>query len=458
MELSFQAKQKQNQNLVLSPRMKESLEILQMPLLDLLKKIETEMLENPVLEFDEQNIEIESKKDHFEDFLEDSAKWKYGSPSTPLSWNEPFGSDSLSNVRNSPTFRDYLVKQLLELNVSKSIEKICRYVIESLDEKGYLHDKIEKISIDLNVRTDMVKRAVSLVRNMDPAGVGASSLRECLLLQIERMPETNPAIVTIIDQYLELLADNKIREIAKKLSISVSDTQKYCNRIRQLNPVPSSGFNTETREKFVLPEAIVKYNECGKLEVESNRNQTDRLFINPYYLELAKNSDDAEVRKYLRSNIKRAAFLINDVSGRKKTILRIIEVIVKLQPLYFDHGRTFLKPMSMVSIAKQLSLNESTVSRAIQDKFILSSFGIIPLKSLFASPINTNQDNHVSSSAMVQEKIKEIIKLEDRISPLSDQKIVMKLQQSNISIARRTVAKYRKKLNIPSMIKRKIYD
>lgn len=466
MELSYQTNQAQNQRqtqrLILSARMKESLDILQMSLPELQKKVEAEILENPVLERDEQcdmsreNSKICGEHDREIQWLSGGAPLRYDTNSASSFQNVSF--DSLTAASQGPTFRVFLLKQLSELDIGPSTAKICRFIIDSLDEKGYLRDSAEEIAASLGTQnTKAVNRALKIVKGMDPAGVGASDLRECLSLQAERQPEFNPAATIIINQYLELLAENKVKEISHILDIPVAAAQECCNAIRKLNPIPSSGFNTATCEKFVLPEAIIKLDECGNLCVESNHNETDRLFINPLYSRMAESTDDNDVKKYLKNKIKRASALIDDISNRKTTILRIIEMVVKLQPQYFKVGSYCLKPMSMKSLAGQLGLNESTVSRTIHDKFILCPLGMIPLKAFFTHPVNAGENGSAASVAAVKENIKKIIQKENRTRPLSDQEIAVELSRCNMTIARRTVAKYREELAIPSMAKRKIY-
>lgn len=472
MELSYRAdqsqnqKQRQRQNLILTLRMRESLEILQMSLPELQEKIDKEILENPVLEFGGQDGESQSEKEIngkktteaqnlFPEFLkQNSGLGTAGSPD-----DRKNDSDRFAAVSQEPTFRDYLMKQLSELDVEPAAAKICRYLIDNLDEKGYLRYSAEEIAADLNIRKiDMVDEAIAVIRQMDPAGVGASDLRECLALQVERMPGTNPAVTTIIDRYLGLLSGNRVREIARELDIPAVDAQKCCNVIRNLNPIPSSGFNTETREQFVMPEATVKIDECGNLYIESSRDDAKRLYINRDYVRMAESTDDSEVRVYLQSKLRRASVLMSNLSNRKKTVLRVIETVVQCQPLYFKKGRSFLKPMTMKSVAEQLDLNESTISRAIQNKFILCPLGIVSLKSLFTCPVNARPDNSAASSAEVKEKIKEIIKTEDKTRPLSDQRIMAELGKSDFAISRRTVAKYRDELGILSAAGRKTYQ
>lgn len=462
MELSYQEKQTQNQQqkLILSEQMQESLKILQMSCVELQHKIEEELTENPVLEF--ENNDTTSKPDEKSDelFTGTQKLWEnhLAEPYNSFSFGEE-SPDPFASVSQDCDFRGFLLRQLSEIPVEPSIERVCRYLIECLDERGYLPYAPDKIAHELHLpNASLVRTAVKNIQQMDPAGVGAFDLQECLLLQLQRNNENSPEVYTIVEQYLESVADNKIREIARKMDVSIVQAQSYCKVIRKLNPIPSRGFQTGTRELFVIPEAIVCRNQDGKLCIEDYRIDSRRLFISPYYKELAKNTNDKETLVYLNERIQHASSLILEIASRKRTFIRILELIVQRQPLYFEKGRSGLKPMSMGSVAEELGLHESTVSRAVQNKFILCSFGTVSMKSFFTSGITLGNGSSSLSSEAVQSKIEEIIEAENSACPLSDQQIVAKLQQSSgISISRRTVAKYRDELHIPSSSKRKVY-
>ena len=346
----------------------------------------------------------------------------------------------------------------MELNLEPSLAKICRYVIDSLDEKGYLHDSAQTIAADLNIaEINRIEEAISIVRKLEPAGIGASSLHECLVLQVQRLSNVNPAVAKIIDQHLELVAGNKIKEIAKEFHLSLMAARECCNIIRNLNPIPSNGFNTRQNKEFVLPEVAVKVDECGNLYIESDCDPVQRLSVNTYYVKLARKTDNFETQKYLEGKINRAVRLINDIGMRKKTIFRIVDVVVKLQPHYFKKGKSFLKPMTMKRVAELLNLNESTISRAVQNKFILCPWGTVSLKSLFTSPLRMVYGSDFASTNAVKEQIQSMIRLESKEHPLSDQKITDRLQkEKGIAVSRRAVAKWREELAIPTSAQRKI--
>lgn len=460
MDLSYDIRQKQHQKLALSARMRESLDILQISLPDLLRKIDKEIMENPVLECNcteetdtKDSAELPQPK---EQPPRVQIEW-YGENSRSTSPDSETDVDSFLFVAKEPTFSDFLLEQLREIKTNAKTAKICRYLIEDLDERGYLPESAEIIAKNLRLADPkLVERAIGLIRQMEPAGVGASDLRECLTLQLQRCSDSSPAEFAIVERYLELVADNKIRLIAEKLGISVSDAQKYCDRIRSLTPIPSRGFHTGTREKFVIPDAVIRRDEGKCLTVEMNGAASRRLSIDPFYRELAQTAEDQEARKYIREKITTASSLIREVSQRTGTVARILEQIIDLQPAYFESGTSGLKPMTMKQIAERLGLNESTVSRAVQDKFILCPAGLVSIKSLFTAQLRTEDSSGVSA-AEVKNRIQQCVDSENKEDPLSDQAIVAKMQAQGIVISRRTVAKYRGELNIPVMAKRKVY-
>lgn len=458
MEYSYDITQKQRQKLILSAQMRESLDVLQMPLPDLFQKIDEEMMENPVLDLCEPE---KSELDRTEDlkrieFIQKLRRERGREAFDPTAANER-EFDPFLFLSEEPTFTDFLMEQLRDMKTDRQTAKICRYLIEDLDDRGYLSEDAATIADHLRMSDDgQVEKAVEVIRSMEPAGVGAFDLQECLTLQLQRKPDSVSAEFEIVNQYLELLADNKIRLIAEKLGVSAPDAQRLCDRIRTLNPIPSSGFRTNTQSRFIIPEATVQNDDSGRWTVEMNRSVERRLSIDPLYRKLARTAGDKETQKYIREKLARASSLIREVSSRSSTILRVLETIIELQPSYFRKGRSGLKPMTMREVAKKLNLNESTVSRAVQEKFILCPFGLVSIKSLFTAQLG-NSENTGVSAAKAKERIQNCIDLEDKKAPISDQAIVSELWKQGIVLSRRTVAKYRNELNIPGMAKRKIY-
>lgn len=455
LSLEIHQTQKQSQKLVLTPKMKESLEILQMPLPALKEHIQKEITENPVLECEPSCTEYDEEYSEQLNIVNDINDFDKGSTDRPKSDYGADGFDPFYAVSEKPTLYDFLLGQLSETDVSPALLKICRYIIGNIDERGYLCISAEEIACDLKTDISLVNEAIKTVRQFDPAGVCALSLNDCLKLQLKRRSVSDRHIFEIIDNYLELLSENKIKTIAQKLGITPEKAQSYCNIIKKLNPIPSSGYNTGSDDIFIIPEAEI-FKDCdGILKVKFNKDYIPKVFINDFYLQLAKHPTDKETGAYLKNKIKKASSLILEISGRERTIVRILETISELQQPYFENGPDYLKPMTMKDIADKLGVNESTISRAVQDKYILCENGMVSIRSLFTSGFG----NAAFSAVKIKNKVREIFESEDKLRPFSDQAVALMLNKTEkIEISRRTVAKYRQVLMIPPASKRKLYS
>lgn len=453
MKLSLETHQtqKQSQKLNLTTQMKESLEILQMPLPELKDHIENEITENPVLECEPAGTEYDET---YNEQLNVVSSFYKDSAGNPKSGYDADGFDPFYAVSEKPTLYGFLQEQLSETDTSPALLKICGYIIGNIDERGYLSRSPEEIANDLKINISLVNKALTIVRQFDPAGVCAFDLSDCLKLQLKRMSVSDPNVFEIADNYLGLLSDNKINIIAQKLGITTEKAQADCGIIKKLNPIPSSGYDTGTDDIFIIPEAEI-FKDCdGKFKINCNHNYIPKISINSFYLQLAKNPADKETEKYLKNKIKKASSLILEISSRKKTIIRVLEKIIELQPLYFENGLDYLKPMAMKDIADRLGVNESTVCRAIQGKYILCANGIVSIRSLFTNGIG----NVDFSTVRVKNRIKEIFDNENKLRPFSDQAVALMLnEKEGVKISRRTIAKYRQILMIPPASKRKIY-
>lgn len=455
--------QSQSQKLALTAEMRESLALLQMPLPELKQKIAQAVIENPVLEYEE---EYPVAADEFADCALGADSETYQDEKAVLELAKRLSSDAFfpesytahgtdeedfspfATLTAKATFTDYLLEQLGERKTDAVTEKICRYIIEDLDDRGYLTEPVEELSQKLHVPLEKIHDALAIVRQMQPAGVGAANLRECLTLQLLQNPGCNGHLIKIVEEHMELLAENRIPEIANRLALPVESVQKYCNIIRRLNPIPSSGFYTQNDGGFAIPEAAVSKVGDGFV-IQGNDRDLPRLYISAYYRQLVKNLDDKEAVAYLKDKIRQAASLIKGLHNRKSTISRVLEKIVELQNPFFENGYAYLKPMTIADIAAPLGMNESTVSRAIQGKYIICSFGTVSLKSLFTSRIHMQDGGGPLSSSSVRQKIRAIIETEDKSRPLSDADIAKKMNDLGIIISRRTVAKYRDQMRIP---------
>lgn len=465
--------QSQSQKLKLTAEMRESLALLQMPLAELQKRVEEAVMENPVLEYDNDNQPEDSMfsdcvlADDGESYQDEKTALEiakmlsldgctFGACQTFYGEEENF--DSYAALSAEDTFTDYLLSQLGEMKIDRTTERVCRYIIQDLDEKGYLGSSAEELSRRFGLPVEKINGAVKIIQKMQPPGVGAANITECLLLQLGEYAKCDTAFVKeIIKKYLGLLSENKIQVIANRLGISIQAAKKMCDFIRGLNPIPSRGFRTDRSGGYIIPEAVICKDGQGGFFIQGNEKALPHLHIGKFYQKLLHEENDRDTFVYLRDKIQRAAFLIKELSNRKSTVVLVLEKIVALQKAYFEHGASRLKPMSIAEVADQLHLHPSTVSRAISGKYIVCSSGTISIRSLFTSKIRARGKEDCFSSVQIKQIIRSLIEHENKSVPLSDQNITRSLQEKGINISRRTVAKYRNEIEIPAAEKRKIY-
>ncbi|MDD5194659.1 MAG: RNA polymerase factor sigma-54, partial [Candidatus Omnitrophica bacterium] len=355
------------------------------------------------------------------------------------------------------TLHEHLLRQLRLFTSAEDERKIGEQIIENFDDNGYLLYPIEEIAKSARAEPSQVKKVLFLIQNFEPIGVGARNLRECLLLQIKARSEENSLAGKIIDKYLPYLEKRKYSYIARKLStkdekVSVEKIKKAGETIANLDPKPGRSFNTE-RTVWLIPEAALSKNKQG-YEIIFNDDELPHVIINAKYKQMLKQKDTPEdVKEYLRERLKAAHSLINAVRKRKETIRKIIEEITVVQKDFLDNGGPHFKPLTLEEIAKRIGKHKSTVSRAIAHKYIHTPWGIFELRYFLSSGIR--QKNGVCiSSKTIKLKMKDFIENESKGKPLTDRKIGDHLKREGISIARRTITKYRQQLKIlPSKLR-----
>ncbi|MBL4932546.1 RNA polymerase factor sigma-54 [Clostridium paridis] len=453
--MNFNMTLTQEQKLVMTQQMQLSVKLLQMSSNELLEYINKEYAENPVIdanyEKDLEEVKMQDKYD-YKEMIKYFEFDNYG--------NQSFGSydqDEVSPftfISTEKTLKDFLLEQIMELSIDEFQRTICKYIIESLDARGYLDISLEDILEELNISQEVGEEALELVQSLEPTGIGARNLIECLEIQLTKRGYGNEKLYTIVEEHLEDIAENRYAQIAKALNVTPKEAQEYGDIIKTLEPKPSRGFYTGEEVKFIIPDATIRKID-GEYFIIMNEGVLPKLSINPMYKEILNGSKDNLARDYVKQKINGAMFLIKSIEQRKSTLYRVLEKILEKQKEYFDKGENYLKPMTLKEISEALDVHESTVSRAIRDKFILIDRGTIKIKDLFTTGIAGDNGEEDINTIKIKNEIKKLVDSESKEKPLSDQNICNELNNNGFNISRRTVAKYREEMGIKSSSKRK---
>ena len=469
MRMGYDLLIEQQQKLIMTPELKLALKILQLPAVELEELLQQELEDNPVLELVDDNrdekSEVQQKRDKKEKEKEKEKEidWKEYFQFQGKSYaEEGFDSDEAAElsyenfITYSYTLKDHLISQLRVSQISKKLRDIGEYIIESLDENGYLTITKEDLAAILDVKPEEVEEALSVIQTFEPFGVGASNLKECLLIQLRNKDIYDKKIEVIIINHLDDIASNRINNISKKLSISIEEAQKYSDIIKNLEPKPGRAFEEGTSTKYVTPDAYIE--KVGKeYVVMVNDYYGSKLMINQFYKKMLISEDkSSQASAFISNKLSSAMWLIKSLEHRKNTLYNVVKAILDYQMDFFEKGPMFLKTMTLKKIAEMVNVHESTVSRAINGKYVQTPRGIFEIKYFFKSGVD-NQDGEAISSESIKKKIKGYVCGEDASKPLSDQQIADLLVKEGYMISRRTVAKYRDELGILSSSKRKRY-
>jgi RNA polymerase sigma-54 factor len=496
MRLSLGQQMQLAQKQVLAPRMIQSMEILQLPLMALQERIEQEMEDNPCLDQiepeqdeiaepaegeeethstsvadSERELVVKDGTDNADDFerllnMAENLPDDYEERSRPsMNRIEAEGDrrhDAMANMLARPeSLHEYLEHQLAWFELEDAVRRMAERIIFSLDSNGYLKAPLEDLlpptPADVNgdaarFRADQLaiaEQALSVVQRLDPPGVGARSLKECLLLQLLPGMPYFDELRTLIADHLEDLENNRLPQISKKTGYAIDKIQEVWHELRKLKPKPGADFG-ETTVPSVTPDVFVERNEAGDYEVRLEDTQLPSLYISPYYRNLLKDeSTNAETREYIKRKVNSAQWLIESIEQRRSTLTRVSQAIVDHQTKFLDDGPDHIEPLKMQQIADKVHVHVTTVSRAVDDNWIQTPRGIFPLKRFFVGG-TTAADGEEVAWDRVRIKLQEIIDHEDKTKPLSDDAIVEELAKAGITVARRTVTKYRKAMSIPS--------
>jgi len=464
-EQRFDQSQSLLQQQTIAPQMQQSLQLLHAPTLELRQLIQQELVQNPTLEEESTDISLEEtgmgeEEDFDREFAELSRldeEWREYMAQSRLSSpkrddaeeKHQFVMDSIVEV---VTLHDHLLNQLGFAEAPQRIREIATMLIGNIDESGFLQVNLEDLCFDLGIPMSELEAAKALVQTFDPVGVGATDLRECLLIQLERLGKQHSLEHRIIDHHLDDLARKRYPQIAKKLSVTPEQITRAAEFIARLDPRPGSRFGEDTNT-YVTPDATVE-RIGGEWVVTMNNEQIPRLRISNAYKDLMASGDGREARAYLREKIRAGKFLIRSIHQRQQTIQAIAEQIAARQGDFLEYGPSRLKPMNMAQIAETVGVHETTVSRAVSGKYLATPHGVYEMKYFFTTGYET-EDGETLSNTSVKQSLAGMIGAEDPKKPLSDQRLVEELEKRGIKIARRTVAKYREELHIlPSHMRR----
>lgn len=458
MRMGFNLTLEQTQKLIMTQELQQAIKILQLPSLELKEYIQQQLETNPLIEFREE--ENEGPAFEIEDglLLNLVKDCKYKSREYEYQEQEDSGNDyTYENfVSSTTTLRDHLLFQLHVTILPDFPRKIGEYIIESLDQNGYLTVSLSDIAKVFGIDEQEVEKVLKVVQTFDPPGVACRNLQECLLLQLQARGIEDPVVKDVITYHLENLADNRFSQIARDLDISVADVQKICDLIKSLEPKPGRAFGSRCDVKYISPDVIVRKID-DEYMVLVNDSAAPRLKINSYYRDILDNcQDQPAIFQYITSKLEAALWLIRSIEQRRMTLYKVVHAIVEYQKEFFEKGIRYLKPLTLKDIANRVGVHESTVSRATNGKYVQTPRGIFELKFFFTSGVNSVFGEGISSES-IKQAIREIIEGEDPYKPISDQKITDILNSRGINISRRTVAKYRDELGIPSSSKRKRY-
>ncbi|WP_040210360.1 RNA polymerase factor sigma-54 [Clostridium polynesiense] len=456
MKLDYSLNLTQDQKLIMTQAMQLSIRLLQMSTFELKEYIDKEFSENPILEAQYVKSEEEQKiqdRINYKEMIKYLEFDNYGSQNYS-SYNEDSDISPFTFISNKKSLKEYLHEQIVDLQNDKYINSICDYLIENIDERGYLPMDIKDICREINVTVAQAEEALSILKSLDPPGIAAKDLKECLKLQLKRKGFYDERIYYIIENHLENLADNKYIVIAREMNIAPQEAQALGDIIKSLEPKPSRGFYTGEDTKYVIPDAYIR-NINGEYYIVMNDDVLPKLSVNSMYKEIIKEDKDKEAAEYVKDKLNSAMFLIKGIESRRSTLYKVLEKIIEKQRDYFDRGEDYLKPMTLKDIAQEIDMHESTVSRAIKDKYILTERKTIKIRDLFVTGIQKSMSNEDVATSNIKKKIKELIDEEEKSKPLSDQALCDILNAMQFEISRRTVAKYREELGIKSSSKRK---
>jgi len=490
MKLEMTGQMRLEQRLKLAPHMIQSMEILQLPILALQERIEQELNSNPVLEMEEPAAEeeaedteeqaqdeinekaldlntddnkvedferLDSLGDGFKDYMDQAGPYRRriytDGPDSKL--------QAMKNTAAPPqSLHEFLTEQWRLIEADKPVKKAGNMIIDYIDDRGYLTVRLEQLhnkdKADFSI--DDLKQALELVQQSEPTGVGARDLKECLLIQMAQSSRDMTFETRLITEHMDALLDNRLPVIARKMNCSIEDINQAIKRMSKLDTSPGLQIG-KSRNHPITPDVIIESGgNSNGYSVRLTDSNVPSLRVNDYYSKLARDRSVGEkTKKFLQDNLRSAQWIIDAIKQRKNTLLKVTMSVLKHQKDFFEKGQLYLRPLPMSKVADDVGVHLATVSRAVAGKYVQCSWGVLPLRKFFSGGMEDTNGKGRSWEA-IRAKLRQIIDAEDKAKPLSDDQIRRKLADAGIeNLARRTVAKYRKLLNIPAARFRKKY-
>jgi RNA polymerase sigma-54 factor len=495
MRLDTHMSQRLEQKMILAPRMIQSMEILQLPIMALQERIEQELQDNPVLEMQEkgsedspvaeeeeevqpapaaeepaiddpeQALDFDGDEKDFDRLMQLNEDWsdhfneEHRPSSNRVDEEGDRKHDAMANMASRPqSLQDYLEDQLAFLNIDDRELEIMHALVAFIDERGYLSAPLEDVAQTIQPPAPMEQMEAALARlqRLDPLGVGARDYKECLLLQVTAETPYRDVVRALIVNHLEDIQHNRLPVIQKRTGFDLETIKEAIEVLKHLNPKPGSQF-ISNNIPYVVPDIAVDKNEAGDYEVKLLDDWTPNVYISRRLIELYRDKNaDAKTKEFLKRKIQSAQWLIEAIEQRRNTLAKVTRAIIKHQTAFLDRGPEHIEPLKMQQIADLVGVHVTTVSRAVDDKWVQTPRGIFPLKRFFGGGTHTSTGEEVAWET-IKQKLLEIVANEDKSNPLSDEDLVNKLQESGYPVARRTVTKYRKMLGIASSRQRKIW-
>ncbi|MGB0504834.1 MAG: RNA polymerase factor sigma-54 [Pikeienuella sp.] len=487
MSYSQRLEMRQSQQLVMTPQLQQAIRLLQMSSMDVASYVAEEVEKNPILSTDNGEGEAaatvadaspagvdktvgESNIGQTEDAFDTGKENLYESASAPSSggavgestnsWANVSsgggGDDGFSfedRLSDEVSLRDHLLEQLSVAPIDPQAQLLARLLVDELDDAGYLRTNLDDLRERLGAADDLVERAVAALQACEPTGVGARDLKDCLRLQLVEKNRYDPAMAVLLDR-LEDLAAARIDVLKEACGVDAEDLRDMISEIRELDPRPGSGFIGGIAQT-VIPDVFVKRNQLGGWSVEVNADALPKVLLDTRYAAELDADGSTETVSFVAECKQNAAWLIRALDQRAQTILKVAAEIIRRQTMFFHEGVSGLKPMTLKMVADEIDMHESTVSRVTANKYLSTERGLFEMKFFFTQAISSTDGKDSHSSEAVRHQVKSLIDNENIKKTLSDDHIVKLLKESGVNIARRTVAKYREAMNIPSSVQRR---